>query len=105
MVVFKGANIQIFLRSSYGKRKNSCQVADFDYFCCPINTKRRMGFFLRLILTGLGWSFGGPLGAIIGYAIGGLFSSNRPRIIRSEVNETFGNTEEKRDFNVTRCRH
>ena len=60
-----------------------------------------MGFFLRLILTGLGWSFGGPLGAIIGYAIGGLFSSNRPRVIRSEVNETFGNTEEKRDFNVT----
>ena len=60
-----------------------------------------MGFFLRLILAGLGWSFGGPLGAIIGYAIGGLFSSNRPRIIRSEVEDTFGNTEEKRDFNVT----
>ena len=41
------------------------------------------------------------MGAIIGYAIGGLFSSNRPRVIRSEVNDTFGNTEEKRDFNVT----
>ena len=60
-----------------------------------------MGCFLRLILTGLGWSFGGPVGAIIGYAIGGLFSSNSPRVIRSEVNDTFGNTEEKRDFNVT----
>lgn len=60
-----------------------------------------MGFFLKLILTGLGWSFGGPLGAIIGYAIGGLFSGRRPTVIRSEVNETFGNTEEKRDFNVT----
>ena len=60
-----------------------------------------MGFFLRLILTGLGWSFGGPLGGIIGYALGGLFSSNRPRVIRSEVNDTFGNTEAKRDFNVT----
>ena len=59
-----------------------------------------MGFFLRLILTGLGWSFGGPLGAIIGYAIGGIFSG-RPTAIRSEVNDTFGNTEEKRDFNVT----
>lgn len=60
-----------------------------------------MGFFLRLILTGLGWSFGGPLGGIIGYALGGLFSSNRPRIIRTEVNETFGDTEQKRDFSVT----
>lgn len=54
-----------------------------------------------MILTGLGWSFGGPLGAIIGYAMGSLFSSNRPRVIRSEVTDTFGNTEEKRDFNVT----
>ena len=60
-----------------------------------------MGFFLRLILTGLGWSFGGPLGGIIGYALGSIFSSNRPRVMRSEVNETFGNTEQKRDFNVT----
>ena len=60
-----------------------------------------MGFFLKLILTGLGWSFGGPLGGIIGYAIGSLFSTNRPRAIRSEVEDTFGNTEEKRDFNVT----
>ena len=60
-----------------------------------------MGFFLRLILTGLGWSFGGPLGAIIGYAIGALFSGNRLGSIRSEVTDTFGNTDEKRDFNVT----
>ena len=60
-----------------------------------------MGFFLKLILTGLGWAFGGPLGGIIGYAIGSLFSGNRPRVIRSEVEDTFGNTEEKRDFNVT----
>ncbi len=54
-----------------------------------------------MILTGLGWSFGGPLGAIIGYAIGGLFSSSKPLVMRSEVTDTFGNTEEKRDFNVT----
>ena len=60
-----------------------------------------MGFFLRLILTGLGWAFGGPLGGIIGYAIGALFSGNGPRVIRSQVEDTFGNTEEKRDFNVT----
>ena len=59
-----------------------------------------MGFFMKLVLTGLGWSFGGPLGAIIGYAIGSLFSGG-PRVIRSEVADTFGNTEEKRDFNVT----
>ena len=56
---------------------------------------------MKLILTGLGWAFGGPLGGIIGYAIGALFSGNGPRVIRSEVTDTFGNTEEKRDFNVT----
>ena len=60
-----------------------------------------MGCFLRLVLAGLGWSFGGPLGAIIGYAIGGLFSGNGPGTIRSEVTDTFGDTEPKRDFNVT----
>jgi DnaJ like chaperone protein len=60
-----------------------------------------MGCFIKLILTGLGWAFGGPIGGIIGYALGSLFSSNRPSAIRSEVNEQFGNTEEKRDFNVT----
>jgi len=60
-----------------------------------------MGCLTRLILIGLGWAFGGPIGGIIGYALGSLFSSNRPSVMRSEVNEHFGNTEEKRDFNVT----
>lgn len=60
-----------------------------------------MGFFIRLVLMGLGWSFGGPLGGIIGYAIGSFFSNFKIREIRSGVTDTFGNTEEKRDFNVT----
>ena len=41
------------------------------------------------------------MGGSIGYAIGALFSGNGPRVIRSQVEDTFGNTEEKRDFNVT----
>ena len=49
----------------------------------------------------MGWAFGGPIGGIIGYALGSLFSSNNPIMFRSEVNQHFGNTEEKRDFNVT----
>ena len=60
-----------------------------------------MGCFTKIILTGLGWAFGGPIGGIIGYALGSLFSSSRPSVMREEVNEHFGNTEEKRDFNVT----
>ena len=60
-----------------------------------------MGCFFRILLLGLGWAFGGPLGGIIGYAIGALFSDSGLRGIRSEVTDTFGNTEEKRDFNVT----
>ena len=59
-----------------------------------------MGCFSRIVLLSLGWAFGGPLGAIIGLVIGSLFSGG-PRVIRSEVTDTFGNTEEKRDFNVT----
>ena len=60
-----------------------------------------MGCLTRLILTGLGWAFGGPIGGIVGYALGGLFSGGRPRVIRTEVNEHFGNTEAQRDFNVS----
>ncbi|MBR6878761.1 MAG: TerB family tellurite resistance protein [Bacteroidales bacterium] len=60
-----------------------------------------MGCFTKLLLTGLGWSFGGPIGGIIGYALGSLLSGVRPSGVRTEVNEQFGNTEEKRDFNVT----
>ena len=41
------------------------------------------------------------MGAIIGYGIGSLFSGNGPIRIRSEVTDTFGDTEAKRDFNVT----
>ena len=33
--------------------------------------------------------------------MGSLFSASNPITFRSEVNEHFGNTEEKRDFNVT----
>ncbi len=67
------------------------------------NKNRIMGFFLKLVLAGLGWVFGnGPIGAIIGYAIGSVLSSStRPRVIRTQVEDVFGNTEEKRDFNVT----
>lgn len=60
-----------------------------------------MGCFTRIFLIGLGWAFGGPIGGIIGYALGSLFSGNRPFVMRSEVNEHFGNTSEQRDFNVT----
>lgn len=60
-----------------------------------------MGCLTRIILLGLGWAFAGPLGGIIGYAIGSLFSGVGPRVMRYEVNEHFGNTEEQRDFNVS----
>ena len=60
-----------------------------------------MGCLSRIVLIGLGWAFGGPIGGIIGYALGSLFSSTRPFVMRSEINEHFGNTEAQRDFNVT----
>jgi DnaJ like chaperone protein len=60
-----------------------------------------MGCLTRLVLIGLGWAFGGPIGGIIGYALGGLFSNTGLFSMRSEVNEQFGRTSEQRDFNVT----
>jgi DnaJ like chaperone protein len=101
MVLNKGAKIRIFF-----KRRSLVWIIFqlFWFILCIFVARQKqqnMGFFLKLILTGLGWSFGGPLGGIIGYAIGSLFSGNRPKVIRSEVTDTFGNTEEKRDFNVT----
>ena len=60
-----------------------------------------MGCLSRIVLIGLGWAFGGPIGGIIGYALGSLFSGTRPFVMRSEINEHFGNTEAQRDFNVT----
>ena len=62
-----------------------------------------MGCFTKIVLFGLGWAFTqNPLGGIVAVVLGSIFSGSRsPRVIRTEVNETFGNTEPKRDFNVT----
>ena len=35
-----------------------------------------MGFFTKLLFTGLGWAIGGPIGAVIGYALGRIVSSD-----------------------------
>ena len=60
-----------------------------------------MSCLTRLVLGGLGWAFGGPIGGIIGFVLGGIFSGDSPRKLRVDVNEHLGNTEEKRDFNVS----
>lgn len=60
-----------------------------------------MSCLTSLIFGGLGWAFGGPIGGIIGMVLGGAFSDNSPRQIRNEAQQQFGNTEEKRDFNVS----
>ena len=60
-----------------------------------------MGLLTKLILLGLGWAFGGPIGGIIGYALGSLFSATRPRIMREKIYQQFGNTEAQRNFNVS----
>ncbi len=55
-----------------------------------------MGFFVKLFLTGLGWAIGGPIGAIIGYAIARSFDSNNEDPITYDSNtydqETAGNS-------------
>ena len=49
----------------------------------------------RWIGGGLGWAFGGPIGAIIGFAIGSMFSN------ASESEQYIGTTSQQRDFNVS----
>lgn len=61
-----------------------------------------MGCFSRIVLFGLGWALTlNPIGGVIAVALGSLFTSKRPRVMRSEVNEHLGQTEEQRDFNVS----
>ena len=61
-----------------------------------------MSCFSKIVFFGLGWAFTqNPLGGIVAVILESIFSSSKPRTMRSEVNETFGNTEPKRDFNVT----
>ena len=36
-----------------------------------------MGIFKKIIAGGLGWTLGGPIGAIIGVALASLFDENK----------------------------
>lgn len=60
-----------------------------------------MSCLTKVVLVGLGWALGGPIGGIVGYALAAMFTNSSPREIRHEVNEQFGDTSEKRDFNVS----
>ena len=51
--------------------------------------------YSKWIGGGLGWAFGGPIGAIIGFALGSLFSN------ASESEQYIGTTTQQRDFNVS----
>lgn len=51
--------------------------------------------YSKWIGGGLGWAFGGPIGAIIGFALGSLFSNT------SESEQYIGTTTQQRDFNVS----
>ena len=51
--------------------------------------------YSKWIGGGLGWAFGGPIGAIIGFALGSLFSNT------SESEQYIGTTSQQRDFNVS----
>ena len=37
-----------------------------------------MGIITKIILTGLGWTVGGPIGGLLGYILGNILSSNGP---------------------------
>lgn len=61
----------------------------------PNYQRRRNRNYGKWIGGGLGWAFGGPLGAIIGFALGSAFGNN------SSKEEYIGGTTQQRDFNVS----
>jgi DnaJ like chaperone protein len=50
----------------------------FSYLCRPkiISNKGIMGSFGKWIGGGLGWAFGGPVGALIGFTLGSMFDGS-----------------------------
>lgn len=59
------------------------------------NQKRGNHNYGKWIGGGLGWAFGGPLGAIIGFALGSHFGN------KTNSREYVGQTSQQRDFNVS----
>lgn len=45
-----------------------------------------MGLFSKILAGGLGWTLGGPIGAVIGVALASMFSSSNSRIEKSRQN-------------------
>lgn len=58
-----------------------------------------MGFG-KWIGGGLGWAFGGPIGAVIGFAVGSLFDSSNVQVSSTSSTNTGGRTTEG-DFKVS----
>lgn len=81
--------IIFFLFKSVNKNKSTKEATPKD------NNRKRSKNYGRWIGGGLGWAFGGPLGAIIGYALGSFFSNN------SESDQYIGTTSQQKDFNVS----
>lgn len=53
-----------------------------------------MGLFSKIIAGGLGWTLGGPIGAIIGVALASMFDGNKTsEYKRVETNTTTSNTQ------------
>lgn len=59
------------------------------------NQKQGNHNYGKWIGGGLGWAFGGPLGAIIGFALGSHFGN------KTNSREYVGQTSQQRDFNVS----
>lgn len=59
------------------------------------NQKQGSHNYGKWIGGGLGWAFGGPLGAIIGFALGSHFGN------KTNSREYVGQTSQQRDFNVS----
>ena len=82
--------IVYFLFRNVNKTKNKNRGDGMDN-----NKGKKRTKYGRWIGGGLGWAFGGPIGAIIGFAIGSMFSNV------SESEQYIGTTSQQRDFNVS----
>ncbi len=61
-----------------------------------------MGLFSKIIAGGLGWTLGGPIGAIIGVTLASIFDSDKTSEYKQvEINATTSNTQHRaNDFQI-----
>lgn len=72
-----------------------------EYMWRNDNSIEHMGNFVKWIGGGLGWAFGGPIGAIIGFALGSLLGGQESTPTTERRTHTVGRRTSEQDFKAS----